>query len=64
MGDVGKGAAVDKGGRALQGLDQIGLEGILEQGGHSTFRLQIPGGNGAAVIGVAHHHPGQALFHI
>ena len=31
MGDVGEGTAVDKGRGTLQSLDQVGLEGVLEQ---------------------------------
>ena len=64
VGDVCKRPTVDEGGRTLQGLDQVGLQGVLEQGGHGALRLQVPGGDGTAVIGVAHHHPGQPLFHI
>ena len=46
MGDVGEGAAVDKGGGALQSLDQVGLEGVLQQGGHGALGLEIVGGDG------------------
>ena len=44
VGDIGKGAAVDEGGSALQGLDQVGLQGVLQQGGHGPGGLQITGG--------------------
>ena len=37
VGDVGEGAAVDKGGGALQRLHQVGLEGVLQQGGHGAL---------------------------
>ena len=59
VGDVGKGPAVDEGGGALQGLDQIGLHGVLEQGGHGALGLQVGGGHGLVVVGVGHHHPAQ-----
>ena len=64
MGDVGKGPAVDDGGGPLQGLDQIGLQGVLEQGGHSAGGLQVARGDGLVVVGVAHHHPAQALLQV
>mgnify|MGYP002508014807 CR=1 FL=1 len=64
VGDVGEGAAVDKGGGVLQGLDQVGLEGVLEQGGHSALGVQIAGGDGLLVVGVAHHQTGQTVLQI
>ena len=57
MGDVGKGAPVDQGRRSLQRLHQIGLDRILEQRRHGPRRLQVVGGDGLVLIGVAHHHP-------
>ena len=36
-------AAVDERGRALEGLDQIGLERVAEHGGHSSVGFQIGG---------------------
>ena len=59
MGDVCEGAAVDEGGGTLQRLDQIGLEGVPQQGGHGPGGLEIPGGDGLAVEGIAHDDPGQ-----
>ena len=64
MGDVGEGPAVDKGGGALQGLDQVGLECVLEQGGHGPLGFQVVGGDGPALVGVARHHPAQAGFQV
>ena len=57
--DVGKGTAVDQGRGMLQGLDQVGLQGVLQQGRHSPLRLQVMGGHRVAGIGVAHHDPAQ-----
>ena len=64
MGDVGKGTPVDQGRRSLQRLHQIGLDRILEQRRHGPRRLQVVGGDGLVLIGVAHHHPSQARFQI
>ena len=55
---------MDKGGGVLQGLDQVGLEGVLEQGGHSALGVQIAGGDGLLVVGVAHHQTGQTVLQI
>ena len=59
MGDVGEGAAVDEGRGALQGLHQVRLDGVLQQGGHGALGLQVMGGDGLILIGVGHHHLGQ-----
>ena len=64
VGDVGEGPAVDKRGGVLQGLDQVGLEGVLEQGGHSALGVQVAGGDGLLIIGVAHHQTGQTLLQV
>ena len=64
MGNIGEGTAVDESRRTFQGLDQVGLQGILQKSRHGTFRLQIVGGNGLAVIGVSHDHTGQTGFQI
>ena len=39
MGDVGERAAVDEGRAACQGLDQVGREGVAQQGGHAAIGL-------------------------
>ena len=64
VGDIGKGAAVDEGGSALQGLDQVGLQGVLQQGGHGPGGLQITGGDRLLVIGIAHDDVAQALLQV
>ena len=42
VGDVGEGAAVDDGGVVLESLDQVRVEGILQQGGHGTGLHRCP----------------------
>ncbi len=64
MGDVGKRPAVDKGGGMLQGLHQIGLQSVLQQGGHGARRLQLAGGHRFPVIGVAHDNGLQPALEI
>ena len=56
VGDVGEGSAVDEGGRPLQCLDQVGLQGVLQQGGHGALRLQVVGGDGLTVVCIRHNH--------
>ena len=55
---------MDEGGGALQGLDQVGLQGVLQQGSHSPFRLQIVGGHRPAVVGVGHDNAAQLLLQV
>ena len=64
MGDVGEGAAVDDGGVVFQGLDQVGLDGVLEQDGHGAFRLQVMGGDRLTGAVVAHDDARQALLQV
>ena len=59
VGDVGEGAAVDEGGGVLQGLDQIGADGVLQQGGHGPLGLQIGAVDWLPGAVVGHHHPAQ-----
>ena len=59
VGDVGKGTAVDEGGGPFQGLDQVGLEGIHQQGGHRALGLQVMGGDRGTVKGIAHDDSAQ-----
>ena len=59
VGDVGEGPAVDEGGSALQGLDQVGFQRVLEEGRHGPLGLQVVGGDGLSAVGVGHHHPAQ-----
>ena len=55
---------MDDGGVVLQGLHQVGLDGILEQDGHSAFRLQVMGGDRLTGTVVAHDDASQALLQI
>ena len=64
MGDVSEGAAVDKGGGALQGLHQVGLQGVFQQSGHGPGGLEIASGDRFFVIGVANDDAAQALLQI
>ena len=64
MGDVSEWSAVDKGRSAFQGLNQVRIDGILEQGGHSAFSLEVSGRHGAAVEGIGHDDASQALFEV
>ena len=61
VGDVGEGAAVDERGGVLQRLHQVGLQSVLQQGGHGALGVQVTGGDGLAGVGVADHHAAQAL---
>ena len=64
VGDVGEGTAVDKGGGALKGLDKIGLNGVLQKGGHGALGLQLAAGDGLPFKAVSHHDAGKTLFQI
>ena len=64
VGDVGERSAVDEGGGAFQRLDQIGLDGILQQGGHSPLSPQVVGCDRPPVIGIGHNHAGQARLQV
>ena len=64
VGNIGEWAAVDQGRRMLQRLNQVWLDGILEQGGHRPLSLQVGSGHGLVVIGVAHYDTGQPLLQI
>ena len=64
VGDIGEGAAVDKGGGALQRLHQIGLQGVLQQRRHGAHGLQVARGHGFVVVGIAHDDAGKPLLQI
>ena len=64
MGNIGKGAAVDKGGGPLQRLDEIGLDGILQERSHGPFCLQIVSCDRIPVIGVGDDDPGESGLQI
>lgn len=60
MRDVGEGAAVHDGRGVVDGLHQVGLDGVLQQQGHGTGGLQLFGGDGVEVAVVGGDHAGQA----
>ena len=62
--NVGEGTAVDKRGRALERLHQIGLERVFKQRGHGTLGLEVAGTDGLAGIAVADNDLAQALLKI
>ena len=64
VGDVGEGPAVDQRRGMFQGLDQVRLQGVLQQRRHGARRLQIPRGHGPIVVGVPHHDSGQPRLQI
>ena len=64
VGDVGEGAAMYKSRGMFQGLNQVGLQRVLQQGGHSALGLQVAGRDGLAVPGVTHNQPSQAGLQI
>ena len=64
VGNVGEGTAVDKRRRALECLNQVGFERILEQGSHGTLSLKVAGADGLAGIAVADDDLAQALLEV
>src|SRR5947209_5794173 len=53
MSDVGKGPAVHEAGLPLQGLDEVGLESLLEEYRHRARGLEVLGGHGLSLVGEA-----------
>ena len=64
MGDVGKGTAVNKSGSPLQRLDEVRLDGVLEQSGHGAFGFQVVSSDRLAIVGVADNDPGKTGFEV
>ena len=62
VGDVGKGAAVDERRGVFQRLHQIGLERVLEKRRHRPRGLEVAGGDGLFVVGIADDDARKALF--
>ena len=56
VGDVGKGSAVDEGGRVLERLDEVRHDRVLEKRRHGTLGVQVMSGHGVAVEGVGDDH--------
>ena len=64
VGNIGEGTAVDKRRRALECLNQVGFERVLEQGRHGTLSLKVTGADGLAGIAVADNNLAQALLEV
>ena len=64
MGDVCEGTAVHEGRRALERLHEVGLQGVLEQGGHGASGLELAGSHRLAGVGVAHDDAAQTLLEV
>ena len=64
VGDIGEGTAVHQRRRAFQGLHQIGLHRVLEQGAHGPGGLEILGGDGGSFKGITHHDALQPLLQV
>ena len=62
--NVGEGTAVDKRGRALERLHQVGLERVLKQRGHGTLGLKVAGTDGLAGKAVADDDLTQAFLEV
>ena len=55
---------MDKGGRSLQRLHEVGLERVLEERRHGPRSAELASGHGLLVIGVAHHDAGEARLEV
>ena len=57
-------SAVDECGRALKGLDKVGLQGVFQKRGHRAGRLELAAGHGLVVVGVADDHAREPRFEV
>ena len=64
VGNVGERAAVDEGGRALEGLNKVGLDGVLQERSHRALGLEVVRGDGLIVVGVGDDHLGKARLEV
>ena len=64
MGDVGEWSAVNQRRRAFQGLDQVRLDSIAQQGGHRAVGLEVTRRHGLLGARVAHHDVTEALLQV
>ena len=64
MRDVREGPAVDEGGVALERLDEVRLNGILEQGRHGALGVDVGNRDGLAIVGVGDDHAAQAVAEV
>ncbi len=64
MSDVGEGAAVDEGGNVFDGLYQVRIQRLLQEGRHGSRRLEIRRGDGSAAPAVSHDDAAEALLQV
>ena len=64
MGNVGKGAAVHEAGRALQGLHEVGLDGVRQQGGHGAVGLEVARVDRLTGVCIGDQDIAQTLFEV
>ena len=64
VGDIGKGSAVDECGSALKGLDEVGLDGVLQKSSHRADSLEVARGDGLSVVGVRNDNAGKTRLQV
>ena len=64
MRDIRKRPAVHQRRRANQGLHQVRVDRVAQQGSNRTCALQITRRHGLAVVGLTHHDASDALLQI
>ena len=64
VGDISEGAAVHNGGSALESLNKIGLDSVLEQRGHSAVSLDVLSINGLARVVVSDKYVAQPALKV
>ena len=62
--DIGERTAVHQTGRALERLNQVGLDGILHQRRHRALCMQVAGVDRLAGIAVCHQNITETLFQV
>lgn len=64
MGDVAEGAGMDKRRRPLQGLHEVGTEGLAQEHGHGPRAVEILRGHRLALFGETHEDAAEAAAEI
>ena len=64
VGDVREGAAVHQAGGALEGLDEVGLDRVLHQGGHRALGLEVARVNRLARVVIGDQNIAEALLEV
>jgi len=62
--DVGEGACVDECGAVLEGLHEVGLDGVHHEDGHGACDAEVLGGDGSALLGCADDDASEALAEV